>query len=87
MTVTVKVTVKVKVKVKVTMTMMDSANQHDQASTSFMLTVNSDGIDAAPPAEEAPEETPVKSDSGSSMGVFSLILVGLLGAARRRKLH
>ncbi len=38
-------------------------------------------------AEEAPEETPAKSDLGGSMGVFSLILVGLLGAARRRKLH
>ncbi|WP_153914221.1 S8 family serine peptidase [Shewanella sp. TC10] len=72
---------------EITVTVMDSANQHDQASTSFMLTVNSDGIDAAPPAEEAPEETPAKSDSGGSMGILSLILVGLLGAARRRKLH
>ncbi|MEZ9236000.1 S8 family serine peptidase [Shewanella sp. 10N.286.52.A9] len=73
---------------EITVTVMDAANEHDHASTSFMLTVNSDGVDSTPPAEEvAPDEAPAKSDSGGSMGIFSLILLGLLGASRRRKLH
>ncbi|OBT10645.1 hypothetical protein A9267_07250 [Shewanella sp. UCD-FRSSP16_17] len=72
---------------EITVTVMDSANQHDQASTSFMLMVNSDGVDPTPPPSEVAPDDATKSDSGGSMGIFSLILVGLLGAARRRKLH
>ncbi|ARD23545.1 hypothetical protein SJ2017_3285 [Shewanella japonica] len=73
---------------EVTVTVHDMAYPSDSASTSFMLTVNSDGVDSTPPAEEvAPDEAPAKSDSGGSMGIFSLILLGLLGASRRRKLH
>ncbi|WP_285163227.1 S8 family serine peptidase [Shewanella goraebulensis] len=73
---------------EVTVTVHDMAYPSDSASTSFMLTVNSDGVDPAPvppAAEEAPEEA--DSSDGGSMGILSLILVGLLGASRRRKLH
>ncbi|GIU48306.1 S8 family serine peptidase [Shewanella sp. KT0246] len=73
---------------EVTVTVHDMAYPSDSGSTSFMLTVNSDGVDPTPPAEEVtPDDTPAKSDSGGSLGIFSLILVGLLGAVRRRKLH
>ncbi|WP_283104574.1 S8 family serine peptidase [Shewanella olleyana] len=71
----------------VTVMVHDMAYPSDSASTSFMLTVNSDGVEPAPvpPAEEAPVET--SSSNGGSMEILSLILVGLLGASRRRKLH
>ncbi|WP_158638075.1 GlyGly-CTERM sorting domain-containing protein [Shewanella donghaensis] len=69
---------------EVTVTVHDMAYPSDQASSSFMLTVSSDGEEPlAPPVVEPPK----KESSGGSMGILSLILLGALGANRRRKLH
>ncbi|WP_283104797.1 S8 family peptidase [Shewanella marisflavi] len=67
----------------VTVTVHDMAYPSDADSTSFMLTVNSDGVEPAP-APEVPEESN-DSDSGGSLGFLALGLLGLL--AGRRKLH
>ena len=72
----------------VTVTVADNLFPNDMSSTTFMLTVNSDGVEPTPPAPEQPiePETP-KSDSGGSLGFLSLAMLGLLGATRRRKSH
>ncbi|GIU33676.1 serine protease [Shewanella schlegeliana] len=70
---------------EVTVTVHDMAYPSDQASTRFMLTVNSDGIEPTPPpAEETPDEQP-KSDSGGSLGFLALTLLGLIVAGRRKR--
>jgi subtilisin family serine protease len=72
---------------EVTVTVHDMAYPSDQASTSFMLTVNSDGVEPTPPAETPDEEVEDESnDSGGSLGFLALALLGLLGGARK-KLH
>ncbi|WP_281213194.1 S8 family serine peptidase [Shewanella insulae] len=68
----------------VTVTVHDMAYPSDAASTSFMLTVNSDGVEPTPPAPETPEQGG-DSDSGGSLGFLALGLLGLI--AGRRKLH
>ena len=72
---------------EVTVTVHDMAYPSDQASTSFMLTVNSDGVEPTPPpAEEAPVEEESNDSSGGSLGFLALALLGLL-AGSRKKLH
>ena len=68
----------------VTVTVHDMAYPSDAASTSFMLTVNSDGVEPTPPAPETPAQGD-DSDSGGSLGFLALGLLGLI--AGRRKLH
>ena len=72
---------------EVTVTVHDMAYPSDQGSTSFMLTVNSDGVEPTPPpAEEAPVEEESNDSSGGSLGFLALALLGLL-AGSRKKLH
>ncbi|WP_283102744.1 S8 family serine peptidase [Shewanella abyssi] len=72
---------------EIIVTVMDSANNNDQASTSFMLTVNSDGVEPTPPpATETPDEETSDDSSGGSLGFLALALLGLI-ANSRRKLH
>ncbi|MCG9714319.1 S8 family serine peptidase [Shewanella insulae] len=68
----------------VTVTVHDMAYPSDAASTSFMLTVNSDGVEPTPPTPETPDQGG-DSDSGGSLGFLALGLLGLI--AGRRKLH
>lgn len=70
---------------EIMVTVMDSVNNNDKASTSFMLTVSSDGVEPTPPVTPEPE-TP-KSDSGGSLGFLGLLALGLLAGSRRKKLH
>ncbi|MEZ9593007.1 S8 family serine peptidase [Shewanella sp. 10N.261.52.F9] len=71
---------------EVTVTVHDMAYPSDQASTRFMLTVNSDGVDPTPPPAETPDEQPESDSSGGSLGFLGLALLGLL-AGKRRKQH
>ncbi|QYJ89346.1 S8 family serine peptidase [Shewanella halotolerans] len=66
----------------VTVTVRDNEHSGDAASTSFMLTVESDGIEPTPPPQ--PEVVQPESSSGGALG---LGLLGLLPLAllRRRK--
>ncbi|QYK04273.1 S8 family peptidase [Shewanella zhangzhouensis] len=68
---------------EVTVTVYDLAYPDDASSTSFMLTVNSDGVEPTPPAPETPTP-PANNDGGGSLGFLSLALLGLLGLGRRR---
>ncbi|GAA4888371.1 S8 family peptidase [Ferrimonas pelagia] len=63
---------------EVMVTVFDVANPQDRASTSFMLTVNSDGVE--PPVVEPPAEK--KKDSGS-LGYLALLILALAGTRRR----
>lgn len=70
---------------EVTVTVHDMAYPSDQASTRFMLTVNSDGVEPTPPpAEESPDEQPESDSSGGSLGFLALALLGVLAAGRRK---
>ena len=74
----------------VTVTVSDNIFPNDMSSTSFMLTVNSDGIEPTPPAAEnpiEPEAEAPKSDSGGSLGLWSLLLMLGLTTIRRQKRH
>jgi subtilisin family serine protease len=73
---------------EVTVTVHDMAYPSDSASTSFMLTVSSDGVEPTPPAAETPDEEVEEdsNDSGGSLGFLALALLGLIGASRK-KLH
>lgn len=64
----------------VTVTVRDSLNSGDAASTSFMLKVESDGVDPVSPPEPPLEE----SDSGGSLG-WSLLALLSLGLLRRKR--
>ncbi|ABK49528.1 peptidase S8 and S53, subtilisin, kexin, sedolisin [Shewanella sp. ANA-3] len=69
--------------VQVTVTVTDVENPADKASTTFMLTVVSDGKGAT---TETPTETPVEeteSSSGGALGGLSMLLA--LGAMIRRR--
>ncbi|WP_372871322.1 S8 family serine peptidase [Shewanella sp.] len=66
----------------VTVTVADNLFPNDKSSTSFTLTVNSDGVEPTPPTPETP--TPPSKSGGGSLGFLSLMLLGLLGAGRRR---
>ncbi|WP_275974903.1 S8 family serine peptidase [Shewanella gaetbuli] len=68
----------------VTVTVHDMAYPSDQASTSFMLTVNSDGVEPTPPAPTPEPEA--DTSSGGSLGFISLLLLSLVGASRRKHL-
>ncbi|WP_102475735.1 S8 family serine peptidase [Shewanella sp. 10N.286.52.C2] len=72
----------------VTVTVADNLFPNDMSSTTFMLTVNSDGVEPTSPAPEQPiePETP-KSDSGGSLGFLSLLALAGFGLGRRRKTH
>jgi len=72
----------------VTVTVSDAANSNDMVSSSFMLTVNSNGVEPTPPATETPDEE-VEDDSNDSGGSLGFLAIGLMGllARRRRKLH
>ncbi|PKG76787.1 peptidase S8 [Shewanella sp. GutCb] len=71
----------------VTVTVSDAANSNDMVSSSFMLTVTSNGVEPTPPATETPDEEVEddSNDSGGSLGFLALALLGLF--AGRRKLH
>lgn len=70
---------------EVTVTVHDMAYPSDQASTSFMLTVDSDGVEPTPPAaEEAPVEEESEDSSGGSLGFLALALLGLIAGSRRK---
>lgn len=67
--------------IEVIVTVSDVENPADAASTSFMLTVESDGVEPQPPVVE-----PGNKSSGGSLGGLSTLLA--LGALmRRRKTH
>ncbi|MFD1099513.1 S8 family serine peptidase [Shewanella litorisediminis] len=66
---------------QVTITVHDMAYPNDKASTSFTLTVVSDGVEPTPPPTPTP---PASSDGGGSLGFLSLALLGLLGLGRRK---
>ncbi|EKE76734.1 S8 family serine peptidase [Gallaecimonas xiamenensis] len=63
----------------VTVTVADQAAPNDKASTSFMLTVNSDGVD---PVEPQPTPDADNGGGGGALG-FGLALLALLGWRRR----
>ena len=69
--------------VEVTVTVSDVENPTDAASTSFMLTIESDGVDPQPEPETKPE-VEVKDDGGA-LGFTALLMMLLAGA--RRKLN
>ncbi|WP_394131813.1 S8 family serine peptidase [Shewanella maritima] len=69
---------------EVTVTVHDMAYPSDQASTSFMLTVNSDGVEPVVPATPDPEPEPESDSSGGSLGFLALTLLGLLAGGRRK---
>lgn len=72
--------------VEVTVTVSDVENPADAASTSFMLTVESDGVEPTTPVTPTTPETPAKDSSGGALGGLSMLLA--LGALiRRRKTH
>ncbi|MFV0597511.1 S8 family serine peptidase [Shewanella sp.] len=73
--------------VEVTVTVSDVENPADAASTSFMLTVESDGVEpTAPVTPTTPEAPAQESSSGGALGGLSMLLA--LGALiRRRKTH
>ncbi|MCL1066722.1 S8 family serine peptidase [Shewanella olleyana] len=74
----------------VTVSVADNVFPTDMASTSFMLTVNSDGVEPTPPAPEnpiEPEAEEPKSSSGGSLGILSLLMFAGIAANRRRKVH
>ena len=68
---------------EVTVTVHDMAYPSDAASTTFTLTVNSDGVESTPPSPEPEPEAP-KSDSGGSLGFLGLLALGLLAGSRRK---
>lgn len=69
----------------VTVTVSDNLFPNDKSSTSFMLTVNSDGVEPTPPAPETPiEPTEPESESGGSLGFLGLALLGLVAISRRK---
>ncbi|MCL1044461.1 S8 family serine peptidase [Shewanella electrodiphila] len=73
----------------VTVTVSDNLFPNDMSTTTFMLTVNSDGVEPTPPAAEnpiEPEATP-DNDDGGSLSLLGLVFLGLLGASRRKKYH
>lgn len=70
----------------VKVTAHDMAFPNDAVSTSFMLTVVSDGVEPQP--EPTPEPTPEpQSDDGGAMGLIALLGLGMAVILRRRKLH
>ncbi|QSX30578.1 S8 family serine peptidase [Shewanella cyperi] len=72
--------------VEVTVTVSDVENPSDAASTSFMLTVVSDGVEPQPPVvTPEPEPAPADSSSGGSTGPLALALLALFGGLRRRR--
>ncbi|MEL4430429.1 S8 family serine peptidase [Shewanella mangrovisoli] len=70
--------------VEITVTVSDVENLTDAASTSFMLTVESDGVEPTTPPVTPDSDT--NKDSGGALGGLSMLLA--LGALnRRRKTH
>ncbi|WP_372871663.1 S8 family serine peptidase [Shewanella sp.] len=69
--------------VEVTVTVSDVENPSDAASTSFMLTIVSDGVEPVA-TTPTPEPEPLKKSSGGSTAPVSLLLLGLIAALRRR---
>ncbi len=71
----------------ITVTVSDNIYPNDAATTSFTLTVASDGVEPAPepetPEPETPEPETPESDSGGSLGFFALLALGLLARGRR----
>ncbi|WP_144210729.1 S8 family serine peptidase [Shewanella donghaensis] len=72
----------------VTVTVSDAENSNDMVSSSFMLTVTSDGVEPTPPTPVIPDEE-VEDDSNDSGGSLGFLAIGLMGllAGRRRKQH
>ena len=68
--------------VEVTVTVSDVENPSDAASTSFMLTVVSDGVEPQPPVTTQPE-TPASNSGGGSTGPLALMMLLALGLRRR----
>ncbi|WP_028762452.1 S8 family serine peptidase [Shewanella colwelliana] len=68
--------------VEVTVTVSDVENPSDAASTSFMLTIESDGVDPQPEPETKPEVE--DKDDGGALG-FTALLMMIAGARRKRK--
>lgn len=68
--------------VEVTVTVSDVENPSDAASTSFMLTVVSDGVEPQPPVTTQPE-TPASTSGGGSTGPLALMMLLALGLRRR----
>ncbi|NKF50797.1 S8 family serine peptidase [Shewanella sp. WXL01] len=68
----------------VTVTVADNIYSNDAARTTFMLTVNSDGVEPAPESPETPESPAPESDSGGQLGFVGLILLWLAVGMRRK---
>ncbi|GAA4875770.1 S8 family serine peptidase [Ferrimonas pelagia] len=69
---------------EITVIVRDSVHSSDMASTSFMLTVNSDGVEPTPEPEPEPEPDSNSSSSGS-FGGFALLLLAGFGLRRRTR--
>lgn len=67
---------------EVTVTITDNVFGNDSASTSFMLTVNSDGVE---PAAPTPTPTPDPTPKGSSGGSMTWLLLSLFSLAMVRR--
>ncbi|WP_428619116.1 S8 family serine peptidase [Shewanella sp.] len=67
--------------VEVTVTVSDVENPADAASTSFMLTVVSDGVEPQPEPEVLPEVE--ESDDGGALGFGALMLLVFAGLRRK----
>ncbi|WP_341501905.1 GlyGly-CTERM sorting domain-containing protein [Gallaecimonas sp. GXIMD4217] len=67
---------------EVTVTVFDLAYPSDAASTSFMLTVHSDGVDPITPDPE-PKPQPEQGSGGGSFGWLMALALGLAGLRRR----
>ncbi|MGL4449502.1 MAG: S8 family serine peptidase [Shewanella sp.] len=71
--------------IPVTVTVADTLHPSDMASTQFILTVVSDGIEPKPPTPPTPPTTPPSNESsgGGALGYWLLLLLPML--YRRRK--
>lgn len=69
----------------VTVTLFDSNYPSDKASTSFTLTVLSDGEEPPAPEEEEEEPSQPEAEKSSSSIAWYLLLLGLMMASIRRK--
>lgn len=71
--------------IEVTVVVSDIENPSDKAQTSFVLTVNSDGVEE--PTEVTPEPEPEdesKKGSSGSLAWLTVLLAGFAGVRRRK---
>jgi hypothetical protein len=69
--------------IEVTVVVSDIENPSDKAQTSFVLTVNSDGVEKPTEVTPEPEDDSKKGSSGS-LAWFTVLLAGFAGVRRRK---